>query len=47
MHDDYAFLQLALPTLNQFARMSSQEGQVLIMTTNHIEDLDEALFRLT
>lgn len=31
--------------LNVVDGVSSQEGQVLIMTTNHIEHLDEALIR--
>ncbi|KAJ6105168.1 P-loop containing nucleoside triphosphate hydrolase protein [Penicillium sp. IBT 18751x] len=31
--------------LNVLDGVSSQEGRILIMTTNHIEDLDEALIR--
>ena len=46
MHDNYAFLQIALPTLNQFARALSQEGRVHIMKTSHIEHLDEEIIRL-
>lgn len=39
MHDNYAFL-------HKFARVSPQEGRVLIMTTNHIEHLEEEIIRL-
>lgn len=31
--------------LNTFDGVASQEGRILIMTTNHIENLDEALIR--
>jgi chaperone BCS1 len=41
----FAELRLVSGLLNALDGVGSQEGRILIMTTNHIDHLDEALIR--